>query len=258
MSGAPAALSIGVAAAVGPEMGARLAPIVEAAGFHALWVNDTPGHDALEVLAAAAASTARLVLATGVLPMDRRTPAEVLAAVARLGLPEDRLVLGIGSGSRSAGALSRVTDGVAALRAATPARVVVGALGPKMRRAAAEASDGLLLSWLTPEVAARQAESARAIAPGTHAALYVRAAADPRAAAALEAETRRYAGYPAYSANFARLGIDAFDTTIAPGNGAAERVAAYRATVDEVVLRAITADETPEAYERFVASYTPR
>jgi alkanesulfonate monooxygenase SsuD/methylene tetrahydromethanopterin reductase-like flavin-dependent oxidoreductase (luciferase family) len=247
-----AALSIGVAAAVGPALAARLAPAVEAAGFRGLWVNDTPGHDALEVLAAAARVTERLVLATGVLPVDRRTPGEILERIDGLTLPVERLVLGIGSGAGPAGALARVTDAAAALREGTTARVVVGALGPKMRRVGAEASDGLLLSWLTPDVAAAQADEARAIAPGTHVALYVRAATDPRAVARLADETRRYAGYPAYAANFARLGISAHDTTVGP-DGAAERVAAYREAVDEVVLRVITAHDEPDEYERFLA-----
>lgn len=247
-----AALSIGVAAAVGPALAARLAPAVEAAGFRGLWVNDTPGHDALEVLAAAARVTERLVLATGVLPVDRRTPGEILERIDGLTLPVERLVLGIGSGAGPAGALARVTDAAAALREGTTARVVVGALGPKMRRVGAEASDGLLLSWLTPDVAAAQAEETQAIASGTHVALYVRAATDPRAVARLADETRRYAGYPAYAANFARLGIAAHDTTVGP-DGAAERVAAYREAVDEVVLRVITAHDEPDEYERFLA-----
>ena len=110
------ALSIGVAAAVGPQLAARLAPAVEAAGFHALWVNDTPGNDALAVLAAAARETESLVLATGVVPVDRRPPAEILDRVSALALPEDRLLLGIGSGGRREGALALVADAAAADR----------------------------------------------------------------------------------------------------------------------------------------------
>jgi alkanesulfonate monooxygenase SsuD/methylene tetrahydromethanopterin reductase-like flavin-dependent oxidoreductase (luciferase family) len=244
-------LSIGVAAAAGADLVARLAPVVEAAGFHALWVNDTPGHDALEVLAAAACGTDRLVLATGVLPVDRRSPDAILARVAELALPDDRLVLGIGSGARSRGALGLVTDAAAALRAGTDARVMIGALGPKMRRAAAEASDGPLLSWLTPAAARAQADEARRSAPGTRVALYVRTAVDPAALPRLVDETDRYAGYPAYAANFARLGIDPTSTVMTPGN-ASGRIADYRSAVDEVVLRAIVADDAPEAYETFV------
>lgn len=249
-----ARLSVGIAAAVGPEVAARLAPVVERAGLHALWVNDTPGHDALDVLAAAARVTDRLVLATGVLPVDRRLPADIVDRVAALGLPTDRLVLGIGSGAAAAGALDRVRDALKALRAApslSSARVVVGALGPRMRRLGAEASDGLLLSWLTPAVARQQAEETHAVAPRALAALYVRAAADPAASARLDDEARAYAGFPAYAANFARLGIEAGDTVIRP-ESLADGIAAYRATADEIVLRAIVAEDSAAAYARFV------
>ncbi|MCP2637737.1 LLM class flavin-dependent oxidoreductase [Microbacterium sp. HD4P20] len=247
-------LSIGIAAAAGPELAARLASAVERAGLHTLWVNDTPGHDSLEVLAAAARVTERLTLATGVIPIDRRAPAEVLARVEQLALPVDRLVLGIGSGAGAAGALSRVSDAVKALggsRRGDRPRVVVGALGPRMRRLGAEASDGLLLSWLTPDLARAQADEAHALSPAVHVALYVRAASDPAAAERLWIEAERYAGYPSYAANFTRLGIMARDTVIGPerfGDG----IRRYRDTADEVVLRAIVADETPEDYERFV------
>ena len=253
MTGEPGLLSIGLAAAAGADVASHVAPAMEAAGFHALWVNDTPGHDALEVLAAAARTTEHLVLATGVIPVDRRPPAQILDRVAALDLPAERLVLGIGSGARAPGALARVQDAAAVLRAATAARIVVGALGPKMRGVGVQASDGVLLSWLTPDLAERQAAEAHDVAPATHVALYVRAALDPAAVPRLEDESGRYAGYPAYAANFARLGITAAQTTIGPAD-AATRFAAYRAAVDEVVLRAITATEDVDAYLRFVAA----
>jgi alkanesulfonate monooxygenase SsuD/methylene tetrahydromethanopterin reductase-like flavin-dependent oxidoreductase (luciferase family) len=247
-------LSIGIAAAAGPELAARLAPLVERAGLHALWVNDTPGHDSLAVLAAAAQVTQRLVLATGVIPVDRRPPAEVLARVGELGLPVDRLVLGIGSGAGATGSLGRVSTALTAMRGTDPsgrADVVVGALGPRMRRLAAEASDGVLLSWLTPDRARTQTDEAHALAPAAHVALYVRAASDPAAGATLAAEADRYAGYPSYAANFTRLGIAARDTVIGPDRFA-DGIRHYRDSADEVVLRAIVADETPDDYERFV------
>lgn len=250
-----ARLSIGIAAAAGPDLAARLAPAVEYAGFHALWVNDTPGADALEVLAAAAGTTDHLVLATGVLPVDRRPAAEIADRVEALDLPLERLVLGVGSGARAPGAVERVRDAVAMLREAMTVPVMVGALGPKMRRAAAEASDGVLLSWLTPGAAAAQAAEAHDVAPSTHAALYVRTATDPRALDLLRAEARRYGGYPAYAANFARLSIDPEDTVLTP-SGLGEGIGRYRSAVDEVVLRAIVAEETAEAYLTFLGDIT--
>ncbi|MBW9110924.1 LLM class flavin-dependent oxidoreductase [Microbacterium ureisolvens] len=244
-----AALSIGIAAAAGAELAARVAAAAEAAGLRALWVNDTPGHDALAVLSGAAGETDQLVLATGVLPIDRRTPDDIIGGAA--GLPADRLVLGIGSGQIRSGAVDRVTDAATALRLRTEARVIVGALGPKMRRAGATASDGLLLSWLTPEIAADQAQHAHELASTAHVALYVRTAADPAAVALLDEEARRYAGYPAYAANFARLGIEAADTVIRPA-ALRDRIAAYRAAADEVVLRAITASGSVDEHLRFI------
>ncbi|MCR2824999.1 LLM class flavin-dependent oxidoreductase [Microbacterium sp. zg.Y909] len=244
-------LSIGIAAAAGPEVAARLAPVLERGGFHALWVNDTPHADALEVLAAAAAVTEHLVLATGVLPVDRRAAPEIAATVTRLGLPQERLVLGIGSGQLRAGALDAVGRAAEALRETTGARVVVGALGPRMRRLGARTADGLLLSWLDPETAARQTIAAHADAAHAHVALYVRASVDPAADARLRAETDRYAGFPSYAANFARLGLAPHATVIDSAADLGSAVAAYESVVDEVVLRAVTSADGPEAYVAF-------
>jgi len=244
-----ASLSIGVAAALGPERIARIAAAVEAAGFHAIWVNDTPGADSLAALAAAAESTESLVLATGVVPVDRRPAAQIAAEAASL--PQDRLVLGIGSGGTRTGILAVMRGAITDLRRDTDARVVLGALGPKMRRLAATEADGPLLSWLTPEAAAAQAAEAHASRPGAHVALYVRAALDPAAAERLDVEVGRYASYPNYAANFSRLGIVAGQTVVAPPD-AADRVAAYRSAADEVVLRAITPGDDDHDYLRFI------
>ena len=81
-------VSIGIAASLGPEVAAEVARAVEAAGFHALWVNDTPGADSLAVLDAAARATTRLSLAVGVLPVDRRPPAHIAEQIERQGLPQ--------------------------------------------------------------------------------------------------------------------------------------------------------------------------
>lgn len=248
-----ATVSIGVAASIGPDAAAQLAPHVEAAGFHALWVNDTPGADALAVLEAAARTTHRLVLATGVLPVDRRSAAEIAGQIDARELPQDRLVVGIGSGQATHGALALVRDAAAELRAALTAPILVGALGPRMRRVAAGSADGVLLSWLPPGDAGAQAAEAHAAAPDGHVALYVRAALDPAARERLRAETARYAGFPSYAANFARLGIDPDDTVLdAATHDIAARLDEYRRGVDEVVLRAITVGDDLEGYRRFI------
>lgn len=244
-----ALVSIGVAAALGPDTIAAIAPAVESAGFHALWVNDTPGADALAALAAAAAVTDRLTLATGVVPMDRRPPESIADAVRAL--PQDRLVLGIGSGAARSGVLALMRESVRRLREVTSARVLIGALGPRMRRLGAAEADGVLLSWLTPEAAKAQAAEAHAAGPAAQASLYVRAALDPDAVQRLEEEAGRYGGFPQYRANFERLGIAPGATVLRPddfGRGIRE----YRSAVDEVVLRAIVAEDDVAAYTRFI------
>jgi alkanesulfonate monooxygenase SsuD/methylene tetrahydromethanopterin reductase-like flavin-dependent oxidoreductase (luciferase family) len=248
-----ALVSIGVAASIGPELAAQLAPLVEDAGFHALWVNDTPGSDALSVLAAAAQATERLTLATGVLPLDRRSVAEIVGRVVGDDLPQHRLVLGLGSGQARVGGVKMVRDAASELRAALGARVVIGALGPKMRAAAVEASDGVLLSWLTPDVARQQAEHARERNVNTHVALYVRTALDSEASSRLRAETAQYAAFPSYAANLTRTGVDANSTVIdAAVHDGPVLLQDFRDGPDEIVLRAITPDDSLEDYQRFI------
>ena len=251
-------VSLGVAASIGPGLGALIAPLAEAAGFRALWVNDTPGADSLAVLDAASRTSERLILATGVLPVDRRPAAQIGIQVETSGIPQWRLVLGIGSGQTIAGGLRLVTDAATELHNALTSRIVVGALGPRMRRLAVRASDGVLLSWLTPAVAAEQAAEARSRAPRTHVALYVRTALDPAARPRLRAETTRYAGYRSYAANLARHDMNPDDTVLdAALQPLAARLHAYRRGVDEVILRAIVVDDTLEGYRRFIDDARP-
>jgi alkanesulfonate monooxygenase SsuD/methylene tetrahydromethanopterin reductase-like flavin-dependent oxidoreductase (luciferase family) len=238
-------VSIGLIGATAPSVVAALAPRIEQLGFRALWLNDIPGGDSIAGLRSAAAATERLGLATGVIPLDRR-PVETLDLA---GIPAHRLSLGIGSG-RAPHALALVADGIAALREATDASLVVGALGPRMRRLGAEQADGVLLNWLTPETAAPAVRELHEAA-GERAArgiLYVRTIVDDAARPMLEAEAERYEAVPSYAANFTRLGIRAIDATIHDSRG----LAAYDATVDEIVVRAITQSGSLAELERFV------
>jgi alkanesulfonate monooxygenase SsuD/methylene tetrahydromethanopterin reductase-like flavin-dependent oxidoreductase (luciferase family) len=244
-----AAVSIGIICTTPPEVVRALAPRIERLGFSALWINDLPAADSLVGLRAAADVTETLGLATGVIPLDRR-PAETLDL---RDLPASRTTLGIGSG-RARHPLGLVERGIERLRATTDARVVVGALGPKMRRLAAERSDGVLLNWLTPD-AAREAtselhdtaEAADVPAPGPRAVLYVRTIVEPAARPVLEREAAGYEAVPSYAANFERLGMRAMDATLTDAAG----LASFD-VVDELVLRAITPTNSREDLERFV------
>jgi alkanesulfonate monooxygenase SsuD/methylene tetrahydromethanopterin reductase-like flavin-dependent oxidoreductase (luciferase family) len=239
-----AALSIGLPGSTDAAVLRALAPRIERLGFDALWLNDVPGGDSLAGLRVLASVTERLGLATGVIPLDRR-PAASLDLV---GLPAERTTLGIGSG-RSAHPLAAIEAGVATLRSMTDAAIAVGALGPRMRRLAAEQADAVLLNWLTPTAAAEAMADLRRDAGGraVRGVLYVRTIAEDAARDALEREAARYDDVPTYAANFARHGMRAIDATIDDTDG----LHRYD-VVDEVVLRAITAGGSLAELERFV------
>ena len=236
-------LSVGIAGSVPADGVRRIAKAVEDAGYKALWINDTPGGGALDALAAAAEVTTKIGLAAGVVPLDRVSAAEMAAKLRDL--PSDRVRLGVGSGAAKK-PLDLVERGVEELRARTATPILVGALGPRMRALAARIADGILFSWLTPELAAEARAQLRHDADGSpaEAVLYARTIASPAARPALEEEAARYAGYPQYAAHFERLGIDPLDTTIdllKPGSAWS-----FRTSVDEVVLRMITPNGDPE------------
>ena len=253
-----AVVSLGLAGTLDHDVIRELATAAESAGLHAIWLNDTADGEALGGLAAAAEVTSTLRLGTGVVPFDR-TPASVVAArVQELALPQERLLLGVGSG-QARHPVPLVSAGLDELQQLVDAPVVLGALGPKMRSLAATRASGALLSWLTPAIAGDAAAQLRADAEAADrdrpvAALYARGIVDPDAAAALAEESARYASYPSYRANFERLGVRADDTTISgtTPQRLADAVAAYRVGVDELVFRAITPDGSTAAYRRII------
>jgi alkanesulfonate monooxygenase SsuD/methylene tetrahydromethanopterin reductase-like flavin-dependent oxidoreductase (luciferase family) len=247
----PTDISFGVAGALDHDVVRAIAPRLEQAGFATLWVNDTPGGDSLESLAVAAEVTTSLKLATGVISVDRRSAEEIIAVVQRLELPQSRLTIGIGS-SAPPSPLSRIESSIDALRAELSCNVMVGALGPKMRELAVTKGDGALLNWLTPDAARQATADKDQAAPGSGAriALYVRTALGRAAGTRLEAEAERYEGIPTYAANFRRLGVRAIETAVRSDSseGIREGLARYDGTVDETVVRAVTASDTTDEY----------
>jgi len=253
----------GVAGALPHDIIRAIAAAAEAAGYHTFWVNDTPHGDGLASLRAAAEVTAEIQLGVGVIPLDRQ-PAEVIAQrVDELGLPQQRLIVGIGSGNRKGG-LARVREGAATLEERLEAPIVVGALGPNMCALAGRSSDGVLLNWLTAEyvapsaaivtMAARDAGRPRPLILG-----YVRTVFGPGAREVFAEEAGRYGSYPAYAANFARMGTPA-EATAVIGDTAAEiqaGLASFTGELDETVVRAIAGEESVEAYMALLGAAAP-
>src|ERR671916_2921342 len=110
----------GVAGALPQDITRAIAAAAEAAGYHTFWVNDTPQGDGLAALRAAAEVTSQIQLGVGVIPLDRQ-PADVIASrVDELGLPQQRLIVGIGSGNPNGG-LARVQEGASTVEEPAPA-----------------------------------------------------------------------------------------------------------------------------------------
>ncbi|MGI9252913.1 MAG: LLM class flavin-dependent oxidoreductase [Thermomicrobiales bacterium] len=255
-------LGFGVAGTLDHAIMRRLAAAAEEAGYAAFWVNDLPGCEGLAGLAAAAAVTRRLLLGVGVIPLDRQSAAVIGARIAELGLPEERLLVGIGSGDWKGG-LARVRDGALALRELTSARIGIGALAPKMCRLAGECGDAVLLNWLTPAHIPGSAQltldgAAEAGRPRPFIAGYVRTALD-EGLERLAIESGQYASYPPYAANFARMGAEAIDTTVHGPDRAAIRagLARYEALLDHTVARCVVPEETDAAYLRVLEAAAP-
>jgi alkanesulfonate monooxygenase SsuD/methylene tetrahydromethanopterin reductase-like flavin-dependent oxidoreductase (luciferase family) len=249
----------GIAGALDRAIIAELATAVEATGYATFWANDTEEGDGLDAVRVAFEASRSLRFGVGVIPVDRVSPAEIARRVKAYGLPEDRLTIGIGSGGLKQGALAAVEEAATQLRGLTEARVVVGALGPKMVALSGKASDGVLLNWLTPEYAATLTDLCRTASQNAWVAAYVRVGLSGKGQERVVAEGARYATYPAYKSHFDRMHVDPPETC-ALGDAAAiqTRLATFDASgVDETVVRAIAGHETVEDYLSVLMAAVP-
>jgi alkanesulfonate monooxygenase SsuD/methylene tetrahydromethanopterin reductase-like flavin-dependent oxidoreductase (luciferase family) len=230
-----------------------LAERVEASGYRSLWVNHPPDADGIGALAAMAAATERITLGTAVIPSSAVPPDAILRRIDETGLQAERLRLGIGSGSGER-PLQRMAEAVAYLRERTPAEIVVGALGPRMREIGATLADGVLLNSVTPDLARAAAEEIRTQAkaasrpvPG----VYVNVMAGVGAAQLTElTESAAFLQrLPAYAAHFRRAGIGPEEASISASqlSDLPRLLEPWRNTVDEVVLVPVRADEAGPA-----------
>lgn len=259
----PATRGFGVVGGLAPAIVAEVARAAEAGGYATFWANDGPDGEGLAALVAAADATTAIRLGVGLIPLDRRSPQRIAARVAELRLPVERLTLGVGAGG-APGGLARVREGVAALRESTAATVVVGALGPKMRRLAAEIADGVLLDWPTPTYAravSREIERAAATVgrPRPTVAGYVFTALGTAARERLRAEAEHYGAVPAYAAHFERMDAAPMDVAVAGDTPEQIRygLSAFDAALDETVVRATVGTDTVDAYLEVVAAAGP-
>jgi alkanesulfonate monooxygenase SsuD/methylene tetrahydromethanopterin reductase-like flavin-dependent oxidoreductase (luciferase family) len=201
----------GVAAGLDRSIAEPLAARCAMLGYGSMWSNDHPQASGLETIAAFAAAVPGIELGVAVLPLDRHSPEAIAARVGDLGLPPERLWIGVGAGF-SEKPLARMREALPELRAALPGiRLVLAAMGPKMC-ALGGSYDGVFLNWITPEFAARARERVQAGARdgGRRAPPvfgYVRTSVGPNAEERLRKEEDFYRDlHDGYRNHFSRLG----------------------------------------------------
>jgi alkanesulfonate monooxygenase SsuD/methylene tetrahydromethanopterin reductase-like flavin-dependent oxidoreductase (luciferase family) len=236
----------GVAAGLDPEIATPLAARCEELGYRSVWSNDTPMAEGLETLAAFAQGTSAIDLGVAVIAIDRRTPDEIAARIEDLGLPRERLWLGVGTGFSSK-PLTAMRDHLPALRDALgDIRLVMAAMGPKMCAFAGAEFDGVFFNWMTPRFAAaarehveRGASEARRDAPPVMG--YVRTAIGDDAQKRLAKEEGFYRDlHDGYRNHFERLGEPAGTVGVAePDAGPAQAKLAEFDALDLTVVRGL-------------------
>jgi alkanesulfonate monooxygenase SsuD/methylene tetrahydromethanopterin reductase-like flavin-dependent oxidoreductase (luciferase family) len=215
----------------------------EHTGYDTLFLPEITGRETFSTLAALAGRTETLRLATGVVPIGARSlPVTAMAAATVHDVSGGRMVLGLGTGPATPGALERLRTHVITIRRALAGDTVndesergsfrltlkpahgappvwIAALGPRSMRLAGEIADGAILNWCPP---GRVAFAKERIAEGAAAsgrdpaeitiAVYVRSVVGQErehALPALRAAAAQYASYPAYRRQFEQVGLGA-------------------------------------------------
>ncbi|MEX2586534.1 MAG: LLM class flavin-dependent oxidoreductase [Actinomycetota bacterium] len=245
----------GIPATADESRARTVAAEAERLGYSSIWTNDTPKADGILTAARMAEATHALRVGVGVVPIDRRPPVEIATEIERLGVPLDRLVLGVGSG-RSPKPIAAVRDAVYELRELVGPDLCVGisAMGPQMCRLAGRIADFVLFNWMVPERIAWAGEQVSrggaddASTPVPQKLAYIRVATGPSPEQQLHKEAAKYDSVPAYHRHFQAMGVPLEEVGVATGaaNVHAE-LAAYDRVLDEGVVRALPASDSVES-----------
>jgi probable F420-dependent oxidoreductase len=217
----------------------------EALGYDRVWAAEAGTADAFVLLTACAAATGQIGLATGVVPIQTRTPSLMAQAAASVqDASGGRFTLGIGVSSPTiverwnglpydaplsrmqeyvgivrallagekvshAGAHYRV-DGYRVLMALPPAPpILLGALGERMLAMAGEIADGVCLNWIVADAVPDALRQVRTGGPA-QTAVFVRVCVTDDVESARAWARREVMGYvivPAYRRAFERHGF---------------------------------------------------
>ncbi|MDQ2676352.1 MAG: LLM class flavin-dependent oxidoreductase [Actinomycetota bacterium] len=236
----------GVAAGLDPDIATPLAARCEELGYGSVWSNDTPMAEGLETLAAFAQETRSVDLGVAVIAIDRRTPEDIAAKIEALGLPRERLWIGVGAGF-SKKPFTAMREHLPALREALQGvRLVMAAMGPKMCAFAGAEFDGVFFNWMTPAFAAdarKHVEQGAADAGVDTPPVmgYVRTAVGDDAQPRLAKEEGFYRElHDGYRNHFDRLGEEVGTVGVAePDPAAAQRQLGEFSALDVTVVRGL-------------------
>jgi alkanesulfonate monooxygenase SsuD/methylene tetrahydromethanopterin reductase-like flavin-dependent oxidoreductase (luciferase family) len=238
--------AFGVTAGLDPAVAEPLAGRCGMLGYVSMWSSDIPTASGLETVATFARSVPGIDLGVGVLALDRHTPAEIVRKIEELGLPRERLWVGVGAGFERR-PVTRMREALPELREALPdVKLVLAAMGPKMCALAGEGYDGAFLNWMTPESAARAREQVHAGAREAGRRPppvlgYVRTAVGPDAAERLRKDESFYRDFHAgYRKHFQRIGAETGTVGVATDSPyVAQAELARWEALDVVVVRAL-------------------
>ena len=223
----------------------------ESRGYRTAWVGEASGAEAIVLSTLIATHSGRMQIANGVIPVQTRTPVVYGQAAATLAhLAPGRFALGLGlsseiivgqwHGLRFAPSVQQMREAVQIIRMtaagervnfdgtfyrlknfrlaipapATPPRIYLAALGPRMCELAGEVADGVLLNWIPPEAvpaSVQRVESGAKRAGRSLAdldvAVYVRTCVTEETEPVREALARDITGYAIVNA-YARFFVD--------------------------------------------------
>jgi alkanesulfonate monooxygenase SsuD/methylene tetrahydromethanopterin reductase-like flavin-dependent oxidoreductase (luciferase family) len=239
--------AFGVTAGLSPEIASPLAARCQELGYSSIWSNDHPGAKGLETLAEYAKGADRIDLGVAVIALDRSSPDEIAADIDRLGIPRERLWLGLGAGFTEK-PLTAMREALPGLRETlSGVRLVLAAMGPRMSAFGGAEWDGVFFNWMTPEFAvqAREWVDGGASEAGRETPTvfgYVRTAVGNNAEERLAKDEAFYRDlHQGYRSHFDRQGAPEGTVGVAAENAgvAQEELSRYRA-LDTVVVRALT------------------
>jgi probable F420-dependent oxidoreductase len=289
----PMGVTFGSLGVLGPRAIIDIARLAERLGYRSLWTVEATGTDAFTLLGAVAAVAPQLDLATGIVPIQLRSPplAAMSAASLQALSPTADVWLGIGVsapgilGQHGLPAADRpiamMREYVALLRECLSGetvtfqgdfwqvrrftlgvrlgerrpKIVMAALNPQMLRLAAEIADGVLLNYIP---ASHVAESVAHVRAGGAARIfaYVHAAVGDlaRAAGSARRDLFNYAMADGYARMFRAAGFAAEVEDLRERQAARDRDGAL-AAISERMIQAIDFVGSAEEVTRFVRGY---